>query len=661
MTSTLRRPVGASKPAARSALVEVAARWAAPAGRGDGGCHAGQHHAGDEQPDRARSRRIASPPTPTSIQTVRLIAIDGGPDRPQDLQREREAGEPDRHRASGCRRGAATGAGRGRSGRRAAHGAGRSAKSRSRSRVGHRGVGLGEPVVVLGEVQPALVVGGAEPVGGGLPFAVGHPQLALLAHPATPPARARAATGPDRRTQARRSGTTRAETDACRQAPSLVCDSGHRIAASVTPAPSVGEPWEDRSPRPGRQVTWRALPTSSWATSSRPGGGLHRDHLHPGAELRAGAQPRPRRLPAGAHQLRRPGARRRRSGWASATPRARSPAASSCSPTSTRAGRRCSPTSAWSWTRPRCCTSRSSGPASSTSRSSRRRRCSARAAASSRCSPRSSGWPPRCRWRWRCSPRTSCRTTRRSPRWSARRPTSCEPSAPAAARSSGYAAGPGAGRRDRRRDRRRAAAPRHPLQRAAGELVRPRPAGAHARRRPHLAGRHPAGHRRRPGRRPGAGRHPAAAVAGRRATPSSATGARSAAPRAPPPPTPSPLVNLVDLGLIGLVETTLLTGSGEPGADLHRPAYTALADRRARPDPRRHRRPPRPQGRHLPAAGPRPGRGRRPAGRRVPAGAHSAPATARADGARAGAAGPRRRRGCSSGRTRCSTSACATG
>ncbi len=33
------------------------------------------------------------------------------------------------------------------------------------------------------------------------------------------------------------------------------------------------------------------------------------------------------------------------------------------------------------------------------------------------------------------------------------------------------------------------------------------------------------------------------------------------------------LVNLVDLGLIGLVETTLLTGMGEPGSDLHRPAY----------------------------------------------------------------------------------------
>src|SRR3954467_414223 len=36
----------------------------------------------------------------------------------------------------------------------------------------------------------------------------------------------------------------------------------------------------------------------------------------------------------------------------------------------------------------------------------------------------------------------------------------------------------------------------------------------------------------------------------------------------------APLVNLVDLGLIGLVGTTLLTSMGEPGADLHRPAYT---------------------------------------------------------------------------------------
>ncbi|MCF6743994.1 DUF4011 domain-containing protein [Blastococcus sp. KM273128] len=35
----------------------------------------------------------------------------------------------------------------------------------------------------------------------------------------------------------------------------------------------------------------------------------------------------------------------------------------------------------------------------------------------------------------------------------------------------------------------------------------------------------------------------------------------------------APLVNLVDLGLIGLVETTLLTGGGEPAPDLHAPAY----------------------------------------------------------------------------------------
>src|SRR5215203_713611 len=37
----------------------------------------------------------------------------------------------------------------------------------------------------------------------------------------------------------------------------------------------------------------------------------------------------------------------------------------------------------------------------------------------------------------------------------------------------------------------------------------------------------------------------------------------------------APLVNLVDLGLIGLVDTTLLTGTDEPGADLHTPAYSA--------------------------------------------------------------------------------------
>src|SRR3954462_6654550 len=36
----------------------------------------------------------------------------------------------------------------------------------------------------------------------------------------------------------------------------------------------------------------------------------------------------------------------------------------------------------------------------------------------------------------------------------------------------------------------------------------------------------------------------------------------------------APLVNLVDLGLIGLVEPKLLTSLGEPGSDLHRPVYT---------------------------------------------------------------------------------------
>ena len=122
----------------------------------------------------------------------------------------------------------------------------------------------------------------------------------------------------------------------------------------------------------------------------------------------------------------------------------------------------------------------------------------------------------------------------------------------------------------------------------------------------------------------------------------------------------APLVNLVDLGLIGLVETTLLTSMGEPGADLHRPAYTAWLtgelDRilgvtdvhRARKD----------------GIFPLPARARdedgvlqvveyRPRAQRATA------IEPGADGARA--AGPRRRRGCSSGRTRCSTSACATG
>ena len=76
------------------------------------------------------------------------------------------------------------------------------------------------------------------------------------------------------------------------------------------------------------------------------------------------------------------------------------------------------------------------------------------------------------------------------------------------------------------------------------------------------------------------------------------------------------------------------------------PRLHRLADRRARPDARRHRRPPRPPRRHLPAARPGPGRRRRPAGRRVPAGAaqragdgRAAPAPPRAGTARGAAAG----------------------
>ena len=118
----------------------------------------------------------------------------------------------------------------------------------------------------------------------------------------------------------------------------------------------------------------------------------------------------------------------------------------------------------------------------------------------------------------------------------------------------------------------------------------------------------------------------------------------------------APLVNLVDLGLIGLVETTLLTSMGEPGADLHRPAYADVADRRARPDPRRHRRPPGPPRRHRAAARPRPGR--RPAscrssstGRRCTARRRRRPRRRPAPAHRARGAA----RGCSSGRTRCST------
>ena len=114
------------------------------------------------------------------------------------------------------------------------------------------------------------------------------------------------------------------------------------------------------------------------------------------------------------------------------------------------------------------------------------------------------------------------------------------------------------------------------------------------------------------------------------------------------------LVNLVDLGLIGLVETTLLTGTGEPAADLHRPAYdrwlTGDLDRlvgvtdvhRARRD----------------GIVPLPARARDEAGVlqvvEYRAAVHSAPAPPERRRRRR-RPGPRRRRGCSSGRTRCST------
>ena len=133
------------------------------------------------------------------------------------------------------------------------------------------------------------------------------------------------------------------------------------------------------------------------------------------------------------------------------------------------------------------------------------------------------------------------------------------------------------------------------------------------------------------------------------------------APRSAATTDAAPLVNLVDLGLIGLVETTLLTSMGEAGADLHRPAYTGWLtgelDRilgvtdvhRARRD----------------GIFPLPARARDAAGvlqvvEYRPA-EHSAPAKRRARRPGAVEPGPRRRRGCSSGRTRCSTSACATG
>ena len=102
----------------------------------------------------------------------------------------------------------------------------------------------------------------------------------------------------------------------------------------------------------------------------------------------------------------------------------------------------------------------------------------------------------------------------------------------------GYSATARAGRRGRAGDRRGHARPRHPLQRAAGQLVRPRASrcarratsspGAWARRWTPSSSWPP------PWSRPASGR----CCGWPTGTPSSATGARSAAPRAPPPPTP---------------------------------------------------------------------------------------------------------------------------
>ena len=125
---------------------------------------------------------------------------------------------------------------------------------------------------------------------------------------------------------------------------------------------------------------------------------------------------------------------------ASGTPKARSATRSSCSPTSTPVPPRCSPTSGCDSTRPPCCRSRSVAPAGCRSRSSRTARSSARPGCRCRCWLRRSGWRRRWSWRWRCWPPTCCPTTRRSPPWSPR-PPSCCASRPAARRSQGYQSG----------------------------------------------------------------------------------------------------------------------------------------------------------------------------------------------------------------------------
>ena len=220
---------------------------------------------------------------------------------------------------------------------------------------------------------------------------------------------------------------------------------------------------------------------------------------------------------------------------------------------------------------------------------------------------------------------------------------------------------PRAGRRDRAGDRRghaRAAASATASRRSAG----PTSASRCARR----ATSSPGGSARRwtpssswppPWSRPASGR----CCGSPRGTRSSATGARSGQRRVrrhhrrrPAGQPGRPRADRPGRDDAAHVDGRARRRPAPPG--LHR-----LADRRARPDPRRHRRPPRPPRRHPPAAGPRPGRRRRPAGRRVPAGRAQRPGHARARRRRRRRRSPRRRRGCSSGRTRCSTSACATG
>ena len=133
---------------------------------------------------------------------------------------------------------------------------------------------------------------------------------------------------------------------------------------------------------------------------------------------------------------------------------------------------------------------------------------------------------------------TSCPTTRRSPRWSSEAADLLEEQTGSGALVGLRRHGPERVDEVVAGDRRGHAAPRHPLQRAAASAG-PTSASRCARR----ATSSPGGSARRwtpssssppPWSRPASGR----CCGWPRGTPSSATGARSAAPRAPPPPTP---------------------------------------------------------------------------------------------------------------------------